>query len=205
MIFFIIIAYNTFVIYFTMGMYLIAVQTSIPSIKTRKTFPGCVRSFTGYPLEGGGDLSSLHYIACIAYKIRGPIDPWNVLMRKKETDIAGKIKEFMDRFLLNIPEVIQKMKEKSEFLLSKPVEVLTEEHNIFNWKQFLPPLVPIKMKNINSISSEFKSKLTQNLRSGSRSQREDILIIESKIINFSLYLQEKIQNILQKEKFFLVR
>jgi hypothetical protein len=161
-------------------MYLIAIQTSVPSIKTRKTFPGCVRSFDGYPLEGAGDLSSLHYIACVAYKIRAPIDPWNVLLRKKETDISGKIKDYIDKFLLTIPEVIQKMKEKTDFLLSEPSELLSEEHNIFNWKQFLPPLVPIKMKNFNSISSEFKNKLNQNLRSGSRSQREDILIIESK-------------------------
>ena len=195
--------YNTFVIYFTMGMFLIAVQTSVPSIKTRKTFPGCVRSFVGYPLEGAGDLSSLHYVACIAYKIRAPVEPWSVLLRKKETDIAGKIKEYMDRFLLSIPEVIQKMKEKTEFLLSEPVDVVSKEHTIFNWKQFLPPLVPIKIKNLNSISSEFKSRLTQNLKSGSRSQREDILVIESKIIYFSLYLQEKIQNILQKEKLIL--
>ena len=195
--------YNSFVLYFSLGMYLIGVQTSIPSIKTRKTYPGCVRSFVGYPLEGAGDLSSLQYLACIAHKIRGPIDPWSVLLRKKETDISGKIKEYMDRFLLSIPEVIQKMKEKTEFLLTEPADVISKEHNIFNWKNFLPPLVPIKMKNFNSISSEFKNKLTQNLKSGSRSQREDILVIESKIIYFSLSLQEKIQNILQKEKLIL--
>lgn len=64
-------------------MYLIGVQTSIPSIKTRKTYPGCVRSFVGYPLEGAGDLSSLQYLACVAHKIRGPIEPWSVLLRKK--------------------------------------------------------------------------------------------------------------------------
>ena len=195
--------YNSFVIYFTLGMFLIAIQTSIPSVKTRKTYPGCVKSFIGYPMEGAGDLSSLHYIACVAYKVRSSIEPWSVLMRKKETDIASKLKEYMDRFLLALPDVLQKMKDKEEYLLSTPIEIISNEHTISQWKQFLPPLVPIKIKNINNISSEFKNQLSQDLRSGARNQREKILIIQSKIIYFSLLLQEKIQNIIQKEKLLL--
>jgi hypothetical protein len=196
--------YNTFVIYSTLGMFVIACQISIPSIKTRKTFPGCVKSFEGYPLEGAGNLSSVNYIACVAYKVRSSIEPWSALLRKKETDIATKLKEYMDRFLINIAEVQQKMKEKEEYLLSTPLDIQSQEqHIISHWTNFLPPLVPIKIKNINNISSEFKSQLLQDLRSGTRNQREKLLIIESKIIFFSLLLQEKIQNILQKEKLLL--
>ena len=54
--------YNTAILYYTLGTFLISVQTSIPSVKTRKTHPGCIRSFTGYPFEGQGDLSSLTYL-----------------------------------------------------------------------------------------------------------------------------------------------
>ena len=32
--------------------------TSIPSIKTRATYPGCIRSFTGYPFGGTGDFTA---------------------------------------------------------------------------------------------------------------------------------------------------
>ena len=46
------------------------------------------------------------------------------------------------------------MKEKTEFLLSEPVDVVSKEHTIFNWKQFLPPLVPIKIKNL--VRHQFK-------------------------------------------------
>jgi hypothetical protein len=195
--------YNTFVLYFTLGMVLIGIQTSIPSIKTRKTFPGCIKSFEGYPLEGAGDLSSLNYIACVAYKIRSSIEPWSSLQRKKENDIASKLKEFVDKFLLSIPEVTQKMKEKVEFMLSNPVEIISSDHDISNWSQFLPPLAPIKLKVINNISNEFKTRLNQDLRIGSKSQDEKILVIQSKIIFFSLGLQENIQNIIKKEKLLL--
>ena len=44
-------------------MFLIAAQTAIPSVKTRKTHPGCIRSFSGYPFEGQGDLTSLTYLS----------------------------------------------------------------------------------------------------------------------------------------------
>ena len=194
--------YNSFVIYSTLGMFVIACQINIPSIKTRKTFPGCVKSFEGYPLEGAGNLSSVNYIACVAYKIRSSIEPWSALLRKKENDIATKLKEYMDRFLINITQVQQKMKEKEEYLLTAPIDI-QEQHNISQWTNFLPPLVTIKIKNINNISSEFKTQLLQDLRSGARNQRDKLLIIESKIIFFSLLLQEKIQNILQKEKLLL--
>ena len=60
------VVYSSTLMYLTLGAYLIGIQTSIPSIKTRKTFPGCVRSFSGYPLEGEGDDSGLNYLACVA-------------------------------------------------------------------------------------------------------------------------------------------
>jgi len=200
--------YSTVILYYTLGMILISIQTITPSIKTRKTFPGCVRSFDGYPFEGAGDLSSLKYLACIAYKIRSSDAPWNVLNKKKETFIETKIKEAIDgteriEGLLSMPIVKRKIEEKTEYLILSPEEAIPEEHSILSWTQFLPPLVPIKLKQLLDISSEFKTKLQLDLKVGSREQREKILIIESKIIFFSLAIQEKIQNIIHKKQLFL--
>jgi hypothetical protein len=194
--------FNSSILYYTLGMILIAIQTITPSIKSRKTFPGCVKSFDGYPFDGAGDQSSLKYIACIAYKIRSATNPWNVLMKKKESFIETKIKECVDG-LLSMPLVKRKMNEKTEYLILNPTEDIPEEHSILGWTQFLPPLVPIKLKQLLNISSEFQRKLEQELKVGSREQREKILIIESKIIFFSLAIQEKIQNILKKKQLIL--
>ena len=77
--------YNSSLLYNTIGMILISIQVSVPSIKTRKTYPGCVRSFTGYPFEGNGDLSSLKYISCVVYDMRrASIEPWSVMKSKNE-------------------------------------------------------------------------------------------------------------------------
>ena len=195
--------YNTAILYYTLGMFLIAVQTSVPSVKTRKTHPGCVRSFNGYPFEGAGDLSSLTYLACVAYDIRESGKPWNVLKGKKVDFISTKIKGSIDNVLLNIPDVTRKMEEKTDYILTNPAKEISEDHDITNWTNFLPPLVPFKIKRLVNISDEFKRSLLSDLKSGSEKQREKILVVESKIIQFSLAIQEKIQDIVRKKQLLL--
>ena len=195
--------FNTFLLYSTLGMYLIAVQTSIPSVKTRKTHPGCVRSFTGYPFDGQGDYSSVSYLACITYDIRESGEPWNVLKKTNSQKIQTKIQSFIDTILLQLPEVQRKFVEKTEYLLTTPASDIPAEHDISKWSDFLPPLVPFKIRHLTNISKEFKTSLLNDLRSGSENQREKILVIESKIIQFSLAIQEIIQDIVKKHKLLL--
>jgi hypothetical protein len=195
--------YNTAFLYYTLGMFLIAIQTSMPSIKTRKTHPGCIRSFSGFPFEGTGDYSSVVYLGCVAYDIRGSGEPWYVLKGKKQEAIINKIKVVINDVLLAIPDVKRKIEEKTSYLLTSNAEDIPEEHNIANWLQFLPPLVNYKIKHLVNISDEFKKSLINELRNGSVNQREKILVIESKIIQFSLALIERIQDIVKKNQLLL--
>jgi len=195
--------FNTAILYYTFGMFLIAIQTAIPSIKTRKTHPGCVRSFQGYPFEGTGDLTSLTYLTCIVYDIRESGEPWNVLKGKKQEVIMNRIKSSIDDVLLNSNDVKRKLEEKTAYLLLNPADEIPEEHNILNWRHFLPPLMPFKIKHLNNITNEFKSGLMNDLRSGSENQRNKLLIIDSKIIQFSLAIQEKIQDVVKKKNLLL--
>ena len=195
--------YNSSILFTTLGMFLIAVQTSIPSIRSRKTFPGCVRSFTGFPIEGTGDDSSLFYVACIAYKIRTNVNPWSVLMKRKEQFIADKIKDIIQKVLLTLPPVIRRFEEKTEYMLTNSNEDIPIEHNITGWTQFLPPLVKFHIKGLMNVSSEFKSKLLSEMNTGTSTQRDKILIVESKIIQFSLAIQESIQKVIDKKKLLL--
>jgi hypothetical protein len=195
--------YNSGVIYYTFGMVLIAIQTSIPSVKTRKTHPGCVRSFSGYPFEGSGDNSSLTYLTCIIYDSRTSVEPWNVLKGKKQDFISNKIKGSINDVLLGLPDVKRKFEDKTEYLLTTPTNAIPEEHDIKRWTQFLPPLVPFKIKRLANISDEFKKSLINDLRSGSENQREKLLVIDSKIITYSLAIQEKIQEVLKNKDMLL--
>ena len=195
--------FNTSLLFYSLGMFLIGIQTSIPSIRTRKTHPGCVRSFSGYPFEGTGDFSSLIYLACVTYDIRESGEPWNVLKKTNAEKIQAKIQGVIDGVLIQLPEVQRKFVEKTEYLLTNHSNDIPEEHDISNWSDFLPPLVPFKVKHLVNISEEFKKSLVSDLRSGSEKQREKILVVESKIIQFSLAIQEKIQQVVKNHKVLL--
>ena len=192
--------YHTFLLYYTLGLIIVAIQTSIPSIRTRRTFPGCIRSFTGYPFEGAGDLSTVNYLACIAYKIRSSADPWKGLAKKKETAIAGSIKDTIDKYLLGLDNVKRKTQEKMEYLLNAGEGIeIEEEYDIRRWTQFLPPLVPFRIKGLQPVSPEFEKTLLQELKSGSSLQGKKIGVMEGKVMFFSLAIQEKINAIVEKK------
>ena len=93
----------------TLSFIVVVIQVNIPSVKTRKTFPGCIRSFVGYPIDGDGDNSSIKYIACIAVKIKSSIEPWNTIKGKKEEDIMSKIKAYIDKLVIKIPTIETKI------------------------------------------------------------------------------------------------
>lgn len=195
--------YSSTLIYLTLGMYLLGIQTSIPSVKTRKTAPGCVRSFTGFPFEGEGDDSSLNYVACVALKSRDPTTiPWNALP-KSEEKIAATVKSFIIRYLLPYGEVEQKIKEKTEYILVEPDEDIPEEYNVNKWTNFLPPLKRFHVKHLENVSAGFTEELQNELYTGNHRQLEKILVVESKIISFSLAIQEAIQKLIEKKALLL--
>ena len=195
--------YASAILYLTLGVYLVGIQTSIPSIKTRKTAPGCVRSFSGFPFEGEGDDSSLNYVACVALKSRDPTTiPWNVLP-KNEEKIVTLIKSFIIRYVLPYGEVQEKIKGKTEYLLVNPEDFIPEEHDLSKWLNFLPPLKIFKVTQLQNISEGFSDELKEDLHSGRYKQLDKLLILDSKIIAFSFAIQESIQKLVEKKTLLL--
>lgn len=201
--------FNSTILYLSLGCILIGIQTSIPSIKTRKTFPGCVRSFTGFPLEGEGDLSSLQYMACIAFKSLksskniSTVKPWNVLARMTEEKIAENLKSFIVKYLLTNQDIMLKIRSKIEYLSTNPEENIPEEHSLVKWTTFLPPLIKFQVKNLENVSDEFVDELKNDIKIGSHYQFDKIDVIESKIIAFSMSIQQAIQNIIEQKELIL--
>jgi len=192
--------YNARILYYTMASFIISVQSSIPSITTRRTFPGCVTSFKGYPFEGIGDDGAINYISCIAYHIRNSNEPWVVLKKKKQVSIAEALKRTIQDKFVEQPEVKQRFQRKEDYLVtSPPVLIPTDVDVVSNWKHFLPPLIPFKVKKLSPLTTEFKAKMLNDLKSGYSGQCEDLLVVESKIIHYSLGLQERIQAIVEKQ------
>ena len=199
-------AHDETLMIFTLAYYLIAIQTMIPSIKTKKTFPGCVRSFNGFPLDIDGDASALLYIICATLKLRQTARPWSALPRiskKKETKVtSGYVTAIKKRITLILENSVvqQKLENKRDYLKGHIEEDdIPELFDVRQWITFLPPLFPIKMKQISNISSSFFDVLIDNLKKGSENQIGQLNTLRGKIIAFSFHIQELIQRVVNKE------
>ena len=195
-------AYDASLLIITLCYVLIAIQTSIPSLITRKTHPGCKRGSlfknTGFPLDGSEDKSGLVYIACVANKVKSSVEPWSAIRRTSESGIAKKMEATLTKIILKTDEVKERIKEKLAYLAQIETGAVPVEHDMRMWINFLPALVPVKIQGLSNVSSEFTASLAQNLQRGSQAQLEKIDIMRSKIIFYSLAIQEAIQGVVSK-------
>jgi hypothetical protein len=195
--------YSTNLIYLTLGSFIFAIQTSIPSINTKKTAPNCTKSFVGYPYDAEGDDSALIYLACVALKSRDKSTvPWNALSSNSES-IVNNIKKFITKNLINHKDIMQRIIDKTQYLLTNPSESIPEEHDLTKWSTFLPPLKRFYVRSLENVSESFMTTLINDIKIGHSSQHEKMLSIKSKIIAYSLAIQESIQDVVERQNLLL--
>ena len=190
---------NSSLILITLGYILIAIQITIPSIRTRKTFPGCVKSFSGFPLDGDADKSALLYISCIANKIKSTIEPWNSLKKINEDGIMKRVEAIIRNYIISNGEIKELFSEKLKYMQLNESDYIPIEHDISNWVNFLPPLLPLNLKTQQPVTKAMESELLDKVKSGSLDQFNLIRNVDGKIIYNSLQIQEKIQNIINSK------
>jgi hypothetical protein len=182
----------------------ISIQCVIPSPKTRKTHAGCIRSFSGYPIDGDGDISGLMYIACIAYKIKTSIEPWNTLKSfKKEGDILAKMKTLMDTTILTKPAIKERLQVKRDYLQTVKSadgggEAIPEDLSILRWGNFMPPMKSLdNMPTPQNVAAEFTNQLINDMKRGYQGQHEKLAVLESKCQYFGLSIQQMIHHVVK--------
>jgi hypothetical protein len=178
----------------------ISIQCVIPSPKTRKTHAGCVRSFTGYPIDGDGDVSGLMYIACIAYKIKTSIEPWNTLKSfKKEGDILAKMKTLMDTSILTKPAIKERLQAKRDYLRTRDTsETIPEELSVLRWGNFMPAMKSLdNMPTPQNVAADFTNHLITDMKRGYHGQHNKLAVLESKCQYFGLSIQQMIHHIVK--------
>ena len=179
-------------VYYFLHLHICLFQfNAIPSIKTKKTFPGCVRSFDGFPLYGKGDESGLMYVVCIANKIKSTVSPWNTISRNKEATILKKIKDYINIIIKKV-EVQDKIKQKLEYNLLNQVEDVPVQHNISGWKTFSSTTSQFHVPTLKNITGEFQKRKIGTSK--------EMLELSSKMYSHSLAIIEGIQQVIRKEQ-----
>ena len=190
---------NNSLLFCTLAFLTVAIQTAIPSLKTNKTQPGCVRSFNGYPLMGEEDMSGIRYVACIAYQLKSKsVEPWSAIKDLKETTIAEKIKTFVNMYAIAQGEIVDLLALKREYLKDHVDELVPVELDIRRMTTFLPPLSGVVNPITNQVSPQFIERLDEAMRHGKPEQTEQIGVLRAKVMYFSLGIQQLVQEVVSK-------
>ena len=181
---------------------LINIQTSMPGHRSKKTFPGCARSFSGYPLNSGvEDQSGIEYIACIMYKLKSSIKPWDAISKLKNDIYVPKIVEIIDKFILEKrPDIVNLYTKKRQFLLENPEQFIPEEHSSEKWKHFMPPIVPVTISRVQPLTRDFEREFLDTVKKGHGDQLNKLNIIKSKSSLFGFSIANGINNVVNKEE-----
>ena len=191
-------AFTQTMMFVALAYLVVAIQISVPSVKTKKQFPGCKKSFNGFPLNGD-DESGMLYVACVASKIKSKIAPWNVLMKLSASGIVKRMSDIIKKYVIPDPAIQSKMREKQEYLLLERGDEIPVELDISRWQTFLPPLVPIKTVDIDPVSDQFKDSLIRDMRSGKSGQHGELLSLRSKMIHYAMKFIEDVQKEVSRE------
>ena len=191
------IAYDQTLILLTMCYLLVGIQTSIPSLRTRKTYPGCVKSFSGYPVFGNGDDSGIEYVACVADGIKSTIEPWNSIKMLNRSKLVSKMKAFLDKFIMPTDAIQERIVAKTEYDAANQEEYIPADHDITNWINFLPPLKPVRA-TVLPPTKEFQDQFVADIKRGAKGQFEKINALRSKIIYLALSVQTAVQKVVTK-------
>jgi hypothetical protein len=178
------------------------IQTETPAFQTKKTMPGCVKSFKGFPLSGEEDLTGIHYMACVLSKMEKKIEPWNTISKLTVAMIQEQMKKIATVILKNA-EMDDRYLKKREYMITNESDEIPEEHSLNKWLHFLPPLVPINVVT-DSVSPDFKDGLRSAMQKGQKGQHKDLLALRSKIGQLGFSLITDIQKIVKDKELLLV-
>lgn len=196
---------NKMMILIVTGALLVGIQTSIPSFKVQKTFPGCVQSFRGYPLGGVEDKSGLRYLACVLNTLKTKsAKPWNSIKPLPLEVLEQQLQQIIEKTLLTRNDVTDLYAKKVEYNERRGGEDDELPLVLKSWEQFLPPLKLRRMeKNIAGLPSHFFQELEEAQKVGNKQQWGQIGMIKSKAMQFSFALMENVNDVIAKKGLLL--
>lgn len=196
--------YDETLLFIVSAVLLLYIQTLIPSVIIKRSFPGCTRSFSGYPLDGIEDLSGIRYISCVISRIKSPYEPWNSVKKYSEKTLISRIKSIIENIIIKRIDTMELIRVKKEYLILNPDEIISKEVGLEKWNNFLPPLIDIKLpKNIPNVTPQFMKELHQNILKSRFKQFDMINSIVSKNFKFGLSIIQSVNNIVSKEPLLL--
>jgi hypothetical protein len=186
---------------------LYCIQTTIPSFKVHKTFPGCVQSFGGFPDNEGSMENTLgiEYLACILNKMKTKASPpWNSIKPLPVEIIKNQMIQMIQVAILQNNEYMEEYVKKREYMILHPDEEIPKDLSIQRWSQFLPPVTKFSVKkDLRGIPKDYVDELVEMQRKGSKAQRNQIAEFLTKCHLFGLGIIEAINDVVKSKGLLL--
>ena len=198
---------NKSIILIVTSVILYCIQTAIPSFKIHKTFPGCVRSFEGFPDKEGSmeNTTGLDYLVCILNKMKTKSSkPWNSIKPIPLDILKNQLVQIINATILPNHGYMEAYVKKAEYLIQHPDETIPESLSLQQWKQFLPPVVKFSVeKDLKGLSKEYFQELVEMQIKGDKHQRKHKNMILSKCHQYGLSIIEQINAVVKKKGLLL--
>jgi hypothetical protein len=205
---------NRNIIAVTLSMFLIAIQTSIPGIQPRKTYPNCMYSYGGFPLlMDNDDTSGISFLACILKTTanqnldRENKELWNSLVKGYSVDAFIKnIRDILDYLVVDVDTrdayLADLYLRKTQYTLLKPrVQRGEIEEQNKKWSLFLPPLVPFTVVSKSLVLDDsLIIELNKHILHGNKQQHAMLDSFGSKIKLLTFGIVERIRMVLKASK-----
>ena len=183
---------------------LISIQTATPSFSVNRTFPGCVKSFSGYPLSGIEDLSGINYISCIVNKIKSSISPWDSIKKLDSSIISNFIKTIIEDYIVKRSDIVELYNKKRVYNELNPEKEIPDYLQLAKWEHFLPPVVNYSVINsLKPVSNDFKTELVTVMKKGNSSQMNKISTLKGRIVSFGYAIIEIVNKVVSKNELLL--
>ena len=195
---------NETIIMIVSAVTFVSIQSATPSFVVNRVFPGCIKSFTGYPLTGIEDISGIQYMACIVNKVKSSIQPWDSIQKLNPDKITSRIKDLLANYIVKRSDIDELYTIKRLFLTLNPDNEIPKEHAISKWHHFMPPVTPYTViKSLRPINGDFKTELLETIKNGNSNQNNMISLLHSRISAFGYGIIELINTIVKDKELLL--
>jgi hypothetical protein len=149
--------YQQYMVFLVTCMFLIGLQTIQPPIKSKKSIPGCVKSFDGYPLtENTENITGIQYMACILNTVKSSYPPWSSIKSAKREMIQ-------ESMIDQIAEIMERRNDIHELYLAQrsyreqhPEQFeIPKSYQLEKWMHLLPPAI----RNIDIMNKLAKDRM----------------------------------------------
>jgi hypothetical protein len=145
-------------------------------------------------------------MACISQKVKSDYVPWNSIKKINQDKMRDTLFNLIKTKIINQPQIQARFDKKREY------DALKEQRKLLSSKSgikinvasshFRPLLIDPSVFIVSTplpVTKTYCDDLKRNLKNGSSLQTEKILVLQSKVIHFSLIIQKLIQEVISSQ------